>query len=272
MGYANSVRGNYYLEGNDKYEIGLIGVPNPCTDGLDDMIYPIPHIASKDLLPNPNAAKCKNEDSIEPYYPSYCKGFCNPKQMEYNIKFIEYKYSRGSDKTIFTYSLHTLKPSNLPKDFCSYYPYEESIPLSEIHISIPCQCQFMLQNGNVLFYTTDGMIINNNNNNNNNNNTKNGISEFHWHFTDLNVKIGETKNISIILNGMIPFGQGDYTLIGEMNRCGYGRHIIRVPDICNNRCLWGQWTKWDTKSESCSKKFGGGITKRKRKCVSVCDG
>eukprot|EP01084_Bolivina_argentea_P196222 336408_1 len=166
MGYANSVRGNYYLEGNDKYEIGLIGVPNPCTDGLDDMIYPIPHIASKDLLPNPNAAKCKNEDSIEPYYPSYCKGFCNPKQMEYNIKFIEYKYSRGSDKTIFTYSLHTLKPSNLPKDFCSYYPYEESIPLSEIHISIPCQCQFMLQNGNVLFYTTDGMIINNNNNNN----------------------------------------------------------------------------------------------------------
>ncbi len=123
------MKGNYFLEGNNKYEIGLIGVPNPCNDDLDQILHPIPHKISKELLPNPN--------SIEPYYPKYCKGYCNPKQMEYNIKFIEYKYSKGSDKTILAYSLQTLRPANLQNDFCSYYPYEQPIALKEIHISIP---------------------------------------------------------------------------------------------------------------------------------------
>ena len=100
----------------------------------------------------------------------------------------------------------------------------------------------------------------------------NGVSDFWWHFTDLYVEPGSSENISIVLKGMIPHGMGDYTLVGDLNRCGYGRHVIKVPDICNNRCLWGQWTPWETQWNSCSKKCGGGITRRKRRCVSVCDG
>ena len=263
MGYAETVDGNYFLEGNNKYENGKIQVPNPCNDGLNNMLYPIPHIPSKDSYPNPKASKCIDEKTMEPYYPKYCEGICDLRQMEYDIKFVDYKYNKGDDKTIFTYSLSTLLSNNLPKDFCSYYPYEESIPLREIHLSLPCQCQHLIQNGNTLLYVTHSLLPHS---------TENGVSDFYWHFKDLYIKPGETKNISIILNGMIPFGFGDYTLIGDMNRCGYGRHIIRVPDICNNRCLWGQWTEWETKWTSCSKKCGGGYTKRTRKCVSVCDG
>ena len=169
----------------------------------------------------------------------------------------------GSDKTIFTYSLRTLKPANLPRDFCSYYPWEQPVPLKEFHISVPCECKHLIQNGNALIFATDGMMPQN---------EQNGISEYFWHFTNLNVKVGQEQNVTIVMNGMIPFGMGDYTLIGDMDRCGYGRHVIRVPDVCNNRCLWGQWTQWDTQWTSCSKKCGGGITKRTRKCVSVCDG
>ncbi len=262
MGYAETVSGNYYLEGTDKYEVGLIGVPNQCGDGLDKMVYPIPRIPKKEYYPNPKAAECKKEESFKPYYPDNCAGFCDVKQMEYDVQFVDYEYSQSTDRTVFTYSLHTLKPVNLPMDFCSYYPYPEAVPLKEIYLSIPCECQYMLQNGKTLYYTTDGMVPESD---------ANGVSQFHWHFGDLHVGVGETKNVSIILNGMIPFGYGDYTLIGEMDRCGYARHVIKVPDICNNRCLWGQWTKWETQWASCSKKCGGGITKRTRKCVSVCD-
>eukprot|EP01083_Nonionella_stella_P020680 57392_1 len=263
MGYAEAVSGNYFLEGKDKYEEGKIAVPNPCNGDLDHQLYPMPHVPSRDSYPNPKAAQCHDEESMDPYYPSYCKGFCHPKQMEYDIKFVERKYSKGSDKTTFTYSLSTLKPVHLPKDFCSYYPFGLAIPLKELHLSVPCECQHMIQNGNTLFSLTDGMMPYN---------EKDGVSEFFWHFTELDVKVGQTKNITIVMNGMIPFGMGDYTVVGDMNRCGYGRHVIRVPDICNNRCLWGQWTPWDTQWHSCSKKCGGGITKRSRKCVSVCDG
>ena len=263
MGYAETATGNYYLEGDNKYEIGKIEVPNPCNDDLGKLLYPVPHIPSKENYPNPKAAACKNEKSFDPFYPSYCEGVCDPRQMEYDIEFIDYKYSKGSDKTVFTYSIGTRLAIDLPKDFCSYYPYEQPVPLKEVHLSIPCQCQHLLQNGLTLLSVTDGLLPHSD---------KNGVSDFMWHFKDLYILPGKKQNISIVLNGMIPFGMGDYTFVGDLNRCGYGRHVVRVPDICNNRCIWGQWTEWKTKWTACSKKCGGGYTKRTRKCVSVCDG
>lgn len=50
MGYAETVHGSYYLEGDNKYESGRIEVPNPCNDGLDNIKYPIPFTPSKEVL------------------------------------------------------------------------------------------------------------------------------------------------------------------------------------------------------------------------------
>merc|ERR1719334_175093 len=98
-------------------------------------------VPSKDKYPNPGAAACNDPSTFEPFYPSHCEGICEVPRMEYDIKLAKYHYSKGSDKTVFTYEVRTKKPSELPRDFCSYFPYEEAVPLKELHISVPCQCQ-----------------------------------------------------------------------------------------------------------------------------------
>merc|ERR1719295_1338974 len=115
MGYAETVHGTYYLEGDNKYESGKIEVPNPCNDGLDDIKYPVPYAPSKEAYPNPKAAACADPRSMDPFYPKHCEGVCDPRQMEYDIRFAHYQYSKGSDQTIFTYSIYTKRPEELPR-------------------------------------------------------------------------------------------------------------------------------------------------------------
>ena len=65
------------------------------------------------------------------------------------------------------------------------------------------------------------------------------------------VKPGFTKLMSIALKGNVSMGLGDYVMASD-GRCGVG--TIEVPNPCNNKCNFGQWTDWKHgKDSQCDK-------------------
>ena len=282
-GYVNAKNGNFFIEGINRYTKSNIQIPFPCDDLQlpnipkiplnDNKITPSPTTltltpttdeisASKILYKNKEKKTGNfiddehvyNSNELAVYFPKdSCKFYCEINEMEYQLKFMNKIYNELKDETQFIYQI-TVNDKE-PKTYCSFENYLQS--LNYFYLSLPNNCipqsKTFLNNITINMKPINGFI---------------NKLKFQW--KNENILPGESKNYTILLKGNIGIKIGSYT-IGGNNRCG-GNEIL-VPNPCNDRCLYGQWTKWKIdENQICSQKCYGGRIKKSRKCYSVCDG
>ena len=269
--YVPTKWGYFYLEGKSRYTSSLTQVPFPCQELKTPYIDPKPKITKQPIKVCNNTEVSKENiykhygDLVTKdyvfgkskeliYFPESCSLYCDPSEMEYSIELTNIIYNNSTDTTQFIYDVSTNidPPGGM---YCSMVKYTQ--PMNELHIGLPCDCVLHTNSTEYLngiiydFSPSNGYISDN---------------QIHW--IHENIIPGESKQYSITLYGKLDASLGLYT-IGGNKRCGGS--YIDVPNPCSDKCLFGQWTEWEYYGE-CSKQCDTGYIKRKRKCVSVCDG
>jgi len=175
---------------------------------------------------------------------------------EWSIDFVSSEFNPQYDTTTFVWKVST--SSVLPSPTCNAYDASPA-PLTDVTVRMGCDCE--PQSDTFLRSITDHMV-------------PSGIAESNfWRFDNLDVKAGESKELTVVLKGDISMKwNGDATLGGD-HRCVStltSDVSIQVPNPCSNKCNFGEWTDWQLQG-LCSVECGGGEQVRTRTCVSICD-
>eukprot|EP00485_Elphidium_margaritaceum_P008447 CAMPEP_0202695886 /NCGR_PEP_ID=MMETSP1385-20130828/9334_1 /ASSEMBLY_ACC=CAM_ASM_000861 /TAXON_ID=933848 /ORGANISM="Elphidium margaritaceum" /LENGTH=1763 /DNA_ID=CAMNT_0049351965 /DNA_START=212 /DNA_END=5500 /DNA_ORIENTATION=+ len=235
-GHAQMHEGVYKLFGMDgRYEVGMIQTPNPCYFNADN-----PFDDDDDKNKNKTDTDTDTDDTDSDVMPNKCGSrsmefaektcdfLCDYNASEFSGEFVSRLYNEDRDETVFTYQISTDSVDN------GCHPNEEPVTADFFFVRVGCDCEPM--SSTFLTSITKDMQ------------PYGTVGDVYWLWHDIQVRPGQSLLVNLTLVGDIPYSVGDLTFAGDSPNgysfCSNDWHHEGVPDPCDDRCLYGQWTEW----------------------------